>query len=556
MSASTAVAGQAIRPPSRLSRIYGFGSIYAKTTRDSRLAFIIVAGLLGGLALIMGAAISNVFPTPDSRKEVNGLITSMGDLANLFGKPVKIGTLGGYMSWKYGSTFALAASLWSIFALSGTLAGEAGRGSLDIVAALPFGKRRIALEKLAAHVTMLALAMAIVALFTTVSANLFGNAALGDQIPPLSAIGFALWVGGLAICFGGLAWALGPLLGRAGAAGVASIVMMVMWVANGFAALDPIAIFSPFRWTANHIALVGQFDWAGLALVGVVALALLAIGVELFNRRDLGVTIGWSLPSLPASVLGTRGPISRSFGDMLPRALAWGAGMGVMGMMLVSLVGSFAKQISNDPELQKTFAGVFPGANVTSAGGWLQVFAELLFIAAGFAGTTFVAKWASDETSGRLETVLATPMTRARWVITGGIAALLAVLVMNLLFALGIAAGAAAGGVSVGDAILGSLSLGLFAAAVVGVGFAVGGAWRTSLAGEIAAVAVVATYLINLLAPPLKLPEWFHQVALTAHYGQPMVGHWDQTGVIASVLIAVAGIAIGAWGMSRRDLAV
>jgi ABC-2 type transport system permease protein len=546
--------GPAIRGPSPLSRIYGFGSIYAKTLRDSRLAFIIVAGLLGGLALVMGAAISNVFPTELSRRQANDLITSMGDLAYLFGKPEKIGTLGGYMSWKYGALFALGASLWSILALSGTLAGEAGRGSLDVLATAPFGKRRIAVEKLAAHVTMLALAMALVAVFTIVSSNTFGEAELGDRIAPLSAIGFALWVGGLALCFGGVAWVLGPILGRAGAAGLASVVMMALWVANGFKALDPIAVVSPFRWTANHIALVGEYDWAGMVLVGVVAVVLLVVGVEVFARRDLGVTVGWSLPGLPAWALGVRGPISRAFGEQLPRAAWWGLGMGVMALMLVSLVGTFSAQAAKDPELVKAFTTVFPGFNARSAGGWLQLFAELLLIAAGFAGATFVSKWASDETSERLEMVLATPMTRARWVVTGGIAALLAVVVMNVLLAAGIAIGAVAGGVPAGDAILGSIALGLFAAAIVGVGVAVGGLWRTSLAAEIAAVIVVATYLINLLAPPLKLPEWFHQLALTAHFGQPMIGQWDLTGVIASLVIAVGGIALGAWGMSRRDV--
>ena len=37
----------ALTPVSRWSRIYGLGSVYAKTLRDSRLAFLIVAGLTG-----------------------------------------------------------------------------------------------------------------------------------------------------------------------------------------------------------------------------------------------------------------------------------------------------------------------------------------------------------------------------------------------------------------------------------------------------------------------------------------------------------------------------
>ena len=58
--------------------------------------------------------------------------------------PVNIETLGGSIGWKYGASIGLIAALWSILALSGTLAREARRGSLDFVAATPLGMRRIA----------------------------------------------------------------------------------------------------------------------------------------------------------------------------------------------------------------------------------------------------------------------------------------------------------------------------------------------------------------------------------------------------------------------------
>ena len=85
--------------------------------------------------------------------------------------------------------------------------------------------------------------------------------------------------------------------------------------------------------------------------------------------------------------------------------------------------------------------------------------------------------------------------------------------------------------------MLGSTALGLYAVAMVGVGVAVGGLWRTSLAAEVAALVVVATYLIDLLAPPLKLPDWVHQLALTAHLGQPMIGVWDPVGVVVCLVL-------------------
>jgi ABC-2 type transport system permease protein len=554
MTASAAVAPGLTRV-SPVSRFYGLGSIYGKTVRDSRLAFIIAAGLLGGLSLVMGAAISSVFPTPESRTEVDKLIGGMPpQMVDFFGKPVALGTLGGYLTWKYGLVFVLATSLWSILGLSSTLAAEASRGSLDLVATSPFGKRRIAIEKVAAHVTMLALALAFMAVLLTVSSNVYGDPALGDRIAPLSALGFALWLGFIALFFGGLAFALGPLLGRGGAAGVAGIALALAWAVNGLD-LGPLAALSPFRWTEGHVALTGLYDWPGLALVGVAAAAFLALGVEAFSRRDLGVTLGVRLPTLPGDLLGVRGPTSRAFGDQLPRALAWGVGLGIMGALLASLVGSMSGQIAGDTNLLRVIRQVFPSFDLTSAGGFLQLFVELFFIAAGLAASTFVSKWASDETGDRLEEVLATPLTRTKWVVAGGVAALAAVVVMTVLFALGVGLGAAGGGVSAGTAMAGSASLGLYAAALVGIGIAIGGAWRTSLAAEVVALIVVATYLVDLLAPPLGLPDWFHQLALTAHLGQPMVGVWDPVGVAACLVFALGGIAVGAWGLRRRDVA-
>src|SRR4051794_20550898 len=83
------------------SRIYGLGSIYAKTLRDSRLSFLIMAGLLGGVMFAVGAAIPSVFPSPQAREEVVRLANGIGAVASgIAGKPVNVGTMGGYVQWK------------------------------------------------------------------------------------------------------------------------------------------------------------------------------------------------------------------------------------------------------------------------------------------------------------------------------------------------------------------------------------------------------------------------------------------------------------------------
>lgn len=563
MSASTSTprTPAAAFPPIPLRRkLYGFGSIYGKTIRDSRLSFIIAAGLLGGMALVMGAAVSSIFPNETARHALDKLFGGIpADLLRLFanvnGMGDLVGTLGGYITFKYGLIFAMGVALWSVFALSGTLAGEARRGSLDLVATSPFGKRRIAIEKLAAHLTLLVLAMVVMAVAMTVSSNLFGNADLGDHISLLSSFGFAVWVLAGALFFGGLALTLSTLLGRAGGAGVASLVMVALWILNGLSIGGPLMWLSPFTWTFDHIPLVGIYDWPAVGLEFGLGVVLLVVGVELFTRRDLGVTAGLALPALPDSLLGVRGPVSRAFGDQLPRAIAWGVGLGILGIVFTSFAASLAGTIAVSQNLIDTFAKIFPGIDFGSAGGWLQLYAELLYIAIGFGAATFVAKWASDEAEGRLETVLTTPMARSRWALAGGLAGLLATVVTTILFAAGIWIGGLVGGLDTKQALLGSAALGLFGWAVAGIGFAVGGLWRTSLAAELAAVFVVVTYLIGIVSPALQLPSWVAQLALTSHMGQPMIGIWDPAGIVASIVLAVGGIAIGAWGVARRDIA-
>ena len=125
---------------------------------------------------------------------------------------------------------------------------------------------------------------------------------------------------------------------------------------------------------------------------------------------------------MPRPLLGLSGPVARAISLNLAPALAWGVGRrplrpGVRrrGAGLHGAAAGLARSSSSCCET------VFPGVDYASAGGFLQLlFVELGVILAGLAAATFVGGWASDETSGRLEMVLATPLSRVRWAIAGG----------------------------------------------------------------------------------------------------------------------------------------
>jgi ABC-2 type transport system permease protein len=552
-------AAQSISGVPLLSRIYGFGSVFGKTMRDSRRAVLLVSVLMGLTLIGVSNAIVSQFDTAEARKELGAVVAAVPPiLQGLAGKPVNVETLGGYLQYKYGAFFPLIVSLWSILALSATLAAEARRGSLEFVAATAITRRRIALEKLLAHVAGLTIASLVVFLSLAVVGRTV-HGLPGDEIPMQAAVGYALWLGLLSLASGALAFALAPFVGRGSAAGVAGAVMFGGFIFNGYQAaipaIAPLANLSWFGWTSNHIPLAGVYDWVSLLPVALVAIVLLVIGVEAFARRDIGATSPIPTPSLPRTLIGLRGPTGRAIGQNLPSTAAWGIGIGLFGVAIAGSGRSFVEQLSNSPDFVRLLSSVFPGFDISSVGGFLQLlYVEFGLILAGLAAATLVGVWASDETSGRLEFLLATPLSRVRWLTSGWAAILVGVAVFTVIQALGIALGAMIAGGDIATPVVGSLVLGLYAAALAGIGVAIGGLFGTGYAAPAVAVITIVTWFVGVIGPALGLPDAFGELALTSHYGFTMLGQWDVVGIVASVVIAVGGVAIGAWGFKRRDL--
>jgi putative exporter of polyketide antibiotics len=564
MTATTAPAGGAVRTStSAISRVYGLGSVFAKTLRDSRLAVIIVCGLIASFLLSSGIAFGEAYTTVESRLELKALVNSLPPaMAGVYGNPFPqaIETLGGSIGWKTAASLGLMAALWSVLALSGTIASEVRRGSIEFVATTPLGKRRIALEKLGAHVT----GMAIVVLVTTVCtyvAGTFGTLP-GDAISWTSSFGFGLWVGVVALASGSVAFALAPFVGRGASAAIAGAVLLFGYFANGYQeaapAFAPFANLTWFGWTVHHQPLVSQFDWVSLVPAIVLTVVLMAIGVVGFASRDLGAVQRIPWPHLPSFALGLGGPFSRSLGERLPLAVWWGIGIGLLGFVFGAAAPSFSATLAEmSPDTLAIFRTAFPDIDLLSgAGAFLQLaFITFGLILAGFATATLVRGWASDELEGRLEMLLSTPMSRAAWALRGGLGLYAAIALFTLVVMAGIGIGSlSAGGGDVATPIVGTLVLGLYALALAGIGIAFGGLVTTSFAGEIVALLVILTFVLDTLAPALQWPDWIQQLALTAHLGRPMVGIWDWSGMALLAAIAVGGLLLGTWGIVRRDV--
>jgi ABC-2 type transport system permease protein len=296
-------------------------------------------------------------------------------------------------------------------------------------------------------------------------------------------------------------------------------------------------------------------DWPSVGLLAAVAAAFFAVGLIAFERRDIGdsTALRWlRLPSLPA---GIGGPFRRQLADRTGIAIAWGVGVGLYAALIVASAEAFATSITTIPQIAELIKSVYPGVDITQPSGILQLtFFGFGSFVIGLAAASFVGAWSSDETGGRLAVVMSAPISRVRWMLSSGFGVMAAIGVMALVLGAILAAAVMTQGGDLAGPLGGVAVLALASAAFAGVGFAVGGVVRASLAAPVVAMLVIATFLLDTLGAALDLPDGILQLSLYKHVGQPMAGVFDPVGIVAGAVLAIGGLLIGAWGLRRRDL--
>jgi ABC-2 type transport system permease protein len=556
-----AAGARVLAAPGPLARVVGIGTVYGKTLRGSLLAAIVVGGVAGLFMFGTGAPYGGApeFGTIELRRQfIAGLTALPLALRGLLGEPINLETLGGFLSWRVGNFLPVLLGLWPVVALSGTLAGEAAKGSLDLLAATPQSRRTIALEKLAGHVTAVALAMLILAVSIWAVGLAFAPLP-GDPIAFSAALGQVVLYGVMMLTAGGVAFATAPFLGRTRGMAFGLITLFASYLIYSYASLssliDALRPLSFFAWTAGHRPMAGVSDWGSVAFLAAVDVVLLAIGVLAFDRRDIGsvANVRWlRLPSLPS---GIAGPFSRQLADRAGVAIGWGLGIGLYGILVAASARAFSDSIASLPQIAALIHVIYPGVDLSQPSGVLQLtffgFGSFIF---SLAGASFLAGWASDEGRRRLELVLTTPQSRASWAIRSTLGALAAIGLVTALVAVLIGIGVLSDSGDIVAPIAGIAVLGLAAAGFAGVGLAVGGLVRSSLAAWVTAVLAIATLLIDTLGAALKLPDPILQLSLYKHLGQPMAGIFDPAGLVAATVMVVGGVALCAFGLTRRDI--
>ena len=550
----------ALRAPGIGSRLFGLGSIFGKTFRDSRRAALTVGIVTAVIVLATGAALAAEFDTIQKRQAVAAQLGSLPAIfQGMLGEMISIERLGGFLSWRTINFLPIILGIWTLVAMSGLLAGELARGSLDLLATTPRSRARIALQKLGGYLLALAVALVLFTVGTYAAVTAFGTLP-GDAVGIDAVLAHAAWLYVVALAPGALAFAVAPFLGRGGALGVGGVTLFASFIVSGYSAtvtaLEPLRPLSYFAITEGHRPIAGAWDWPAVAGVAAATVVLIGIGIWAFVRRDLLVPTG-GLIRLPTMPIFLSGPFGRALGERFPASVLWGLALGLFGLIIGMSVDEFVKTLGSIPELVALIRRVFPDADILSAGGFLQLafFSEaILFVS--IATSTLVGGWASDEGERRLELLLSVPITRVGWALRSSLAVMVGIVVLTAIMVGGVLLGTAtqAAARDYGQLAAGVSVLGLYAMAIAGIGLAVGGLVRPGLAAPVALIVALAFFLWELIGSIAGFPDELLDLALQRHLGQPILGQYDWPGMAICAALAIGGIVLCAVGMRRRDI--
>jgi ABC-2 type transport system permease protein len=248
-----------------------------------------LVGWLIGIGLL-GLVTSGSWPSVEgSSEELGQVLDNLPDaLTAFFGEGIASFSAAGIVGSRLFGTIGLA--LFIGFAVSrgaSAIAGEEQDGTLELIVTQPVSRTAVAVDKVVAAGLALAVLVLAQMLLLLVMMPLVG---LDFAVAHVVGASAGLYL--LAGLFGALAFATGAATGnRALAVGVGAGSAAGLFLLSGLGglveALEPVADLSPFAAYDGTAVLASGVDWGALALFGLVGLALVALGILAFDRRDL-----------------------------------------------------------------------------------------------------------------------------------------------------------------------------------------------------------------------------------------------------------------------------
>lgn len=462
----------------------------------------------------------------------------------------RLDTIGGYLTYHNVTLYTFALALYGVVQGARAIRGDEERGSMEEV--LATGHPRMAVVRDRALGFALVIAVICMGLGVAVAAGLAvgGEPDLGGSLITMGTSGLVALV----------AYALGmlaaQLVGSSRAAGgVGAAGLTVLYVATNMGErLGPAAgvrFVSPFHYANQSRALVPGYGLDVVASLVLLTLAVITLGLAgwAFTRRDyaapLWVHHGRAHPTravgkpahVPHRMLGSvwSATLRRGWTGLA----IWTSGAAALTAMMASMQPAVL-DMWEDFDFISAMTGAMGATSVEQA--YWSFAGEIITPVIAAYVITQASGWVADLAGGRVELILAAPVTWTGLVLGRLIAVIVGVTVIGLGALIGLAVGAAAVGSSLdavgvartiaGAALLGA-ALGAVAAMVVA-------AVRRTAAVTVLAVIVAAMYLVSYLVPIFGWPEWLNRLSVFWAFGHPYL-EWPTSGWVVLLVMALVG---------------
>ena len=437
---------------------------------------------------------------------------------------------------------AVLVAVMNIMLVSAMTRLDEDEGRLELIQALPVG--RLAYP-LAAMIIMLVV-NGLIAVLSGVGIHFMGDASFGLS----GSLLFGSILGAVGMFFAGATLVVAQLSDtNRGARGLAFGVLIMAYIlrAIGDVSSEALSQLSPLGWAVRGSLFVDNHWWpVGALLVGSVVLMVVALWLN--ARRDLfsGLLPGRPGRSQASGFLKTLpGFVWSQEKTML---ISWAIGIFLMAAVFGSVLGELEAYFS-DMEILQAFLGEIDAGSLTEEFVVLLFGIMALFVAVP--GVSLILSLKGMETKERIDHVLSRTVSRKRLMATYFVAALVVVVVLQLLLALGVYS--AANQVMAEPLLLADFTE-MVLVFVPSLWFMIGLAVLivglkpvfSSLIWLYLAFAFVVTYLGGLL----EFPEWVNQ--LSVFYHAPTEVEWPVLLGITGLAVVVS--AIGFVGYNRRDI--